>query len=174
MVSIEQLTKDYIHKVITKPFNFRNVDINDWNASKTVWKELTGFLTLTKLLGPLDWVEDKVLQKQGVDFIYKGKNHDLKALVGDYHTEEGLNVTIELKQYSKSSFDDKITDVLVYTILEETGISIVFIDFKKLKDWIISKSTNYQLRTSNNGTGEYVKVPVRDLKDFSVVRSLTI
>lgn len=166
----ETLTKSFIAEMITKPFNFRCLNIHNWQQSKTVWKELSGFLILTGLLGPLDWVKDRDLQKQGVDFIYKGKYHDLKALVGDYTTEDGLNVVIELAQYGKPSLTlDKLTDALVYTVLEERGVHVVFVDYKKLvknQDYL---REHYNIRTSNNGTGEYVRVPVKDLSKITNV-----
>lgn len=172
MTMTEQLTKDFILKSITKQFNFQNKNIYDWNNAKTVWKELCGYLILTSFIGSIEWVKDEDLQKHGVDFIYKDKLYDLKSLVGDYHTEEGLNIPIELKQYGKSPYDDKITDVLVYTVLETSTISIVFVDFEKLKDWVILNSDKYEETTAKNYSGSYIKVPIRDIKDFCEVKRI--
>lgn len=172
----ETLTKSYIAKLITRPLNFRNVDINNWNASKTVWKETVGVLIVKYLFSNLEWTTDRDLQKKGVDFVYKGKRHDLKSLVGNYTTEDGLNVVIELSQYGKPSLTtDRLTDVLVYTVLEERGVHVVFVDYKKLVKNQGYLREHYNIKISNNGTGEYVRIPVRDLpKITNVVKEVKV
>lgn len=170
----ETLTKSFINKTITKHFNFRNVEIYNWNASKTVWKELAGYLICAEIFIGMQWVEDKNLQRKGVDFIYKGKRHDLKSLVGNYTTEDGLNVVIELSQYGKPSLtSDKLTDVLVYTVLEENRVSLVLIPYKKVLEQLPRLSSKYVHKTSNNGTGVYIKVPVSDIEE-ALVRERSI
>lgn len=162
MKTTERLCKDFI----TRRFNFRKVDILDWSSSKTVWKELAGYFIIKEFLPDLQWIENSDLQKQGVDFIYKNKYHDLKSLVGDYHTDRGLNIILEVSQYGKPSLTaDKLTDVLVYTILEETSVSLVFINYKMLVHNLY-RLDKYERKTSFNGSGCYIKIPVGDLIDI--------
>lgn len=170
----ETLTKSFINKTITKPFNFRNVDINNWNVSKTVWKELCGYLICAEVFTGMQWVEDKSLQRKGVDFVYKGKYPDEKSLIGDYHDENGLNIVLELSQYGKPSLTaDKLTDVLVYTVLEENRVSLVLIPYKKVLEQLPRLANKYIHKTSNNRTGVYIKVPVSDIEG-ALVRERSI
>lgn len=77
----ETLTKSFISKTITKPFNFRCLNINDGAQSKTVWKELAGYLVCAEIFPETKWVEDKSLQKRGVEFIYNGTGVYIKELL---------------------------------------------------------------------------------------------
>lgn len=169
IMTVEQITKDYLKdkNIDVNMFNFRGVDLSDWNASKSVWKEATGYCMLQKVGFDFVWNNDKLLQKQGVDFVYKNKNHDLKALVGNYHTDGDLYVTIELKQYGKKTLVPKATDVMIFTVLEENSKSIVLIDYKTL---LKMDFTNYEKRTSCNGTGEYVRIAVKDIPGAKEIR----
>lgn len=181
-MTVEQMTKMFINNKtedtdkINRYFeelNFRHVDLNDWNASKTVWKEVAGRLILDDFLRHYTWNTDTTTQKQGVDFTFNNKNTDLKSLVGWYHDENGLNITLELKQYDKETLtEDKLTDVLAYTVLDENKISLVLIPYKKLLKQLPTLSNKYEHRVSNNGSGEYIKVPVNRIKGVMTLERL--
>lgn len=182
MSTVEQLTKLFINSKIDntgkvskyfEDMNFRNANLLDWNASKTVWKEVAGRLILDDFLKHYIWNTDSKTQKQGVDFIFNSKNTDLKSLVGNYHDENGLNVTLELKQYGKETLtEDKLTDVLAYTVLEENKISLVLIPYRKLLKQLSTLAEKYEHRISNNGSGEYIKVPVNQIKGAMLLEHL--
>lgn len=182
MSTVEQMTKMFINNKIDntgkvskyfEDMNFRKANLLDWNASKTVWKEVVGRLILDDFLKHYTWNTDSVTQKKGVDFVFNNKNTDLKSLVGNYRDENGLNITLELKQYNKETLtEDKLTDVLAYTVLEENRISLVLIPYKKLLKQLPALVEKYEHKISNNGSGEYIKVPVNQLKGVMFLERL--
>lgn len=178
MRNTEELTKDFISSFLGRTdyevtnifnkLNWRKTDLGNWEQSKTVWKEVTGYLILKDFLRDFHWNEDTVTQKQGVDFTSFRKKHDLKALVGNYHNENNqLCITVELEQYKKQTLaTDKLTEVLAYTVVEDGEYTVVLIPYKKLLKWLNTHKNNYKKYTSNNGSGLYIKVPISDL-DFA-------
>lgn len=121
-------------------------------------------------------VKDNSLQQKGADYIVNKNIYvDLKMNCGynynmtreDYIDNKRIplmkGIPVEIKQYGKfTNTDKKITNYMLYLIVDEDGIFYDLIDYNEIKK-ISLNHENYAEHISKNKTGVYIKWP-REMK----------
>lgn len=191
MVLLEELKT---HMMITDEEIYDNAIIKNQNGLRTSLKEIIGdrtFINAYRRLFPnavsFTKIKDLRLQKSGIDYIVtlldgKTYNIDIKSCVGpayvmkpeDYISPTRISskwaVPIELTQNGKkTNTEDKLTDYMVYIIHDELGTRVFLFDYSTIMD-LSTKEGIYTKYTSNNGSGEYIKVPAKKYAATSIIQ----
>lgn len=131
------------------------------------------------------WVTDKETQLSGIDLIVDDSiNIDLKSLIGNAYTltsddnpfwDGKYTPCIVVELYQNGVFTntkDKKTDYVLYYVGDKIEDKFILVDYAEIK-----RISNIELftkkhvwHTSNNGTGIYIKVPLRELKTAKVMK----
>lgn len=146
------------------------------------------FSSFFDLKGRIFKITDKEQQKAGVDYIVNGNiNIDIKADIGEYTDDFGRDIIpVELYQNNKISFDDtkKTTYVMWVNVNVNTDtFYVIAVPYKLVKEIVLVniKTTEYsflhklyggQHFISNNGSGEYIKLPTKYLEKIPGVLTL--
>lgn len=182
------------HMMITDKEIYDNAIIKNQNGLRTSLKEIIGdrtFANVYRRLFPnavsFTKIKDLRLQKSGIDYIVtlldgKTYNIDIKSCVGsayvmkpeDYISPTRISskwaVPIELTQNGKkTNTEDKLTDYMVYIIHDELGTRVFLFDYSTIMD-LSTKEDIYTKYTSNNGSGEYIKVPAKKYAATSIIQ----
>lgn len=110
----------------------------------------------------IEKIEDKALQRKGIDYIVNNCKIDIKACCGPSYTK----CPLEICQYGKPAYIGKETDMLLYILADWKGIRIVpypFSCYVKFVDDVLKNPEAYDIKTSKNGTASYVS---KELKDW--------
>lgn len=160
------------------------------NAIRTSKKEIIGNRLIKKnLIIPTFYgerglhVTDKEEQLNGIDFKTLSHNIDVKVSIGDY-TDDAMHyyecVPIEILQNQKISFteDKDTTDVLFVNInLNTEGVHFLSVPYDiilkivrlNLAPTVLDKVNPLYIpdqKTSQNGSGVFIKMPICRLIDF--------
>lgn len=131
------------------------------------------------------WITDIDIQKSGIDLIIDSSiNVDLKSLIGIAYTITDEDnplwdgkytpcIVIEISQNNVfTNTNDKKTDYVLYYIGDKIEEKFVLVDYAEIK-----RISNTELFTkkhvwheSNNGTGIYIKVPLRELTTAKIMK----
>lgn len=145
------------------------------------------FNTFFNKRGRIIKVTDVEKQRAGIDFYVKGFKIDIKADIGEYTDEFGRDIIpVELFQNNKISFDDKKeTDYVMWinVNVESETLYIIAVPYSLVKEIVLVniKTTEYsflhklyggQHFTSNNESGEYIKLPTKNLEKVPGVLTL--
>lgn len=132
--------------------------IEKYDIFNTVFKVL-----YNQSVESVEKITDKKRQRMGIDYVVNNKKIDIKVCCGpDYKC-----CPIEITQYSQVSYKNKSTDLLLYILCDLKGIRVCVLDFNEYKrivdDVILNQSAKYEINTSFNGTGTYVKYFIRSI-----------
>lgn len=183
-----------MHMMITDDEIYNNAIIKNQNGLRTSLKEIIGdrtFANAYRRLFPnaisFTKIKDLRLQKSGIDYIVtlsdgKTYNIDIKSCVGPAYvmkSEDYINPTrisskwavpIELTQNGKkTNTKDKLTDYMVYIIHDDLGTRVFLFDYSIIIE-LSTKENIYTKYTSNNGSGEYIKVPAERYTVTSIIQ----
>lgn len=103
----------------------------------------------------IEKIENKILQKRGIDYIVDDCKIDIKVCCGPDYTK----CPLEIRQYGKTAYVGKETDMLLYILADWRGIRIVpyaYTSYVKFVDDAIKNPKAYDIKISRNGTGAYV------------------
>lgn len=132
--------------------------IEKFNVFSTVFKVL-----YNEQVKSIEKITDRKRQKMGIDYIVNGKKIDIKVCCGpDYKC-----CPLEITQYNQVSYKNKSTDLLLYILCDLKGIRVCVLDFNEYKrivdDVILNQSVKYEIFSSFNGTGTYIKYFLRNI-----------
>lgn len=100
----------------------------------------------------------------GIDYSMKADDYN-----NNINEAEGvMGIPIEIKQNGEITFQqDKIyTDYFLYIIVDKHGVYYKFIKAEiiiKIVNQVLEGNAKYKIHTSFNGSGEYIKVPLKQL-----------
>lgn len=133
-----------------------------------------------------EYITDRDLQLSGVDVIVKTNINkdvyiDIKVCIGEdysmkttdyigafanFQLQMPIGIAIELQNkdrygnWHKTFTKNKKTDYLLFIVLDKNGEHYNLINYKQLCNYIEKHSNEYTKYLSNEGTAEYIKVPL--------------
>jgi hypothetical protein len=189
-MTTEQIMHQYdLTEEDVAPHALVNTD-NGWRTAVkecAAIKRMNQFKVLSQFFGNCryKWVTDKETQLSGIDLIIDSSiNVDLKSLIGNAYTITDEDnpfwdgkydpcIIVEISQNNVfTNTNDKKTDYVLYYIGDKIEEKFILVDYAEIKH--ISNielfTKKHVWHTSNNDTGIYIKIPLRELKTLKVLK----